>query len=309
MLKRSFSILLVAALLLVVMSVSVFGQDEEQTEFHLRGTYVQLIGQYPHSFSYDGSSVVTTDLPGFFELHLDAENDIGMMFARFYVSDFQFDADTLLEEAQITVIYPLFGMPIMPKYFEGGIATDVLLHGDSGQEAPVLPTVFNEVASWGPAMVFINGEQYLGPEEMMGGPNLMRALSGHMMYSNSPRDPETGLVANAADDGPYSPMTPSDALPYDEEATLLHLVVHTDDRDEEAFPPVTMFLHVNFLDVVEIDAAEGVEDMYLSFAMINEMMETMEAEEVMGSMEEWVMGIMEMIDATEAELDEASSDS
>jgi hypothetical protein len=308
MFRKFLSILLIVGTLLAL-TVTISAQDdEEQTVFHLRGTTVVTIGEYPDNFSYDGSNVVNTELPGFFELHVDSESDTGVMFARFYVSEYQMDADTLLEDAQITVIYPLFGAPtgIMPEYWEGGIATDVLLHGDSGQEAPVLPTAFNDVASWGPALVFVNGEQVMGAEEIMGVPNVMGAFAGHVMYTNEVRDPDSGVVYNAALDAPFSPMAPSDGIESDDDASLLHLIVRTEERDDAAFPPFSMFMHVNFLDVVELEMDQInpmlMEMEPMTFDAMNGMMESMEMEEVQAALGEQMGQLMGLIDMTEAEL-------
>ena len=305
--KRSFYVIFTIFILLILSSISVIAQDDEQTEFHLRGTVVQRIGQYPDNFSYDGSDVVDLEQPGFFEMHLDAENNVGLMFSRFYVESYQLNADTLLEDAQITVIFPLFGAPtgIMPDYWEGGIATDVLLHGDSGHEAPVLPTVFNDVASWGPALVFVDGEQLMGAEEIMGAPNIMGAFAGHMMYSNEVRDPETGLVANAEGDGSYSPMVPSDGIAYEDSSNLFHLIVRTEVRDDAAFPPFSMFMHFNFLEIEEIDALEMEMD-FPTFESLMGMMEGMEMEAMQEQMGQMVGDWLMMADMVEEALAEAA---
>ncbi|RMG85199.1 MAG: hypothetical protein D6712_09910 [Chloroflexi bacterium] len=299
----SVLLLLLLALPLTALAQDDEGDSEEPSIFHLRGTKVMQIGEYPHSFSYDGTNAVLTGLPGFFELHINADEDNGIMFARFYVEDYQLDKDTLLEgEHQITVIYPLFGGEVMPDYWEGGIADQVLLHGDSGQEAPVLPTVYNEVASWGPALVFVDGEQIQISDKPLG------AQAGHMMYSNEVRDPETGFVAGASPDEPYNPMAPSEAQPYDEEAVLLHLVVHTEERDPDAFPPFTSFIHFNFLEVEEIEPTDAVMELpILTFEDAAEMSD----EEV----QEYIDTVMSVIDSIEEELNamemesEESSDS
>jgi len=274
-------------------ALTVQAQEGEESEFHIRGVDVRTIGEYPHSFSYDGSNVGRAE-KGFFELHIDPENDQGLMFARIWVDDYQLDAETTLENAELTVIYPLFGTPnqdTMPDYWEGGISTDVLLHGDSGHEAPVLPTVWNKVASWGPSMVFVNGEPYEADPEFMGQENVMNLLSGHMMYSNMVRDPETGFVPSSDPDAPFSPVEPGNGPGYEEDASLLHLVTHTDTRDDDAFPPNTMFVHINFLDVEEIDPID-VE--FVSWEQVRD-----EGMEILGEhVDDWLA----LVDATEEEL-------
>jgi hypothetical protein len=299
---------LLVILVFGIIGVQAHGDEEDVTDINVRGTVVQAIGQYPDTMTYNGEGVIDLEMPGFYELHLDAENNVGLMFARFYVKSYQLNADTLLEDAQITVISPLFGSPtgIMPEYWEGGVATDVLLHGDSGQEAPVLPTVFNKAASWGPALIFVDGEQLMGAEKIMGAPNVMGAFAGHMMYSNEMRDPETGFVANADGDEPFSPMQPANGNAYDEDANLLHLIIRTEERDDEAFPPFTMFMHFNFLDVQEIDPLEDMD--FMSFEGVGQMMKDMEmsaVKEQLGmAMGQW----LSLVDDVEASLADEESE-
>ncbi len=275
------------------------GDEGEPSEFHLRGTSVVRIGQYPDSFSYDGSDVEPLERPGFFELHLDATNDVGLMIGRFYVDQYQLNADTLLEDSQITVVYPLFGFnnDLEPEYWEGGITDFIPLHGDSGNEAPVLPAVWNDVASWGPAVVFIDGEQWQGGTNMVSETNPLGALYGHMMYTNLVRDPETGFVSNSTGDAPYSPMAPSDVVPFDMDAKMLHLVVRTDERDQNAFPPFTTFMHFNFLDVEEIEPLQDVE--YLTW---DEALNDLTPEDIQGLFDQW-LALADEIEATITEAD------
>ncbi|MDQ7024265.1 MAG: hypothetical protein Q9P44_01760 [Anaerolineae bacterium] len=313
--SRKLLSLLLLILVTSALAVTVSAQDEEeQTVFHLRGTVVQSIGEYPDNFSYDGSNVIALDRPGFFEVHVDTETNTGIMFARFYVNEYQMDADTLLEDAQVTVIFPLFGAPtgVMPEYWEGGIATDVDLHGNSGHEAPVLPTVFNALASWGPALVFVDGEQVMGGEEIMGVPNVTGAFAGHVMYTNEVRDADTGVVYNEAMDAPYSPMAPADGIATDDDVSLLHLIVRSEVRDDEAFPPFSMFMHFNFLDVQELGMDEInpmlMEMEPMTFEGMNAMMESMEMDEVRAALGEQMGQVMGLINMTEEALFGEESD-
>lgn len=297
LMRVSTGIVLVLALMLgfaTIQAQDTGSEDQCPTQFHLRGTQPQTIGEYPNNFSYDGTNVVKLTKPGFFELHYNAANDTGLAFARFYVDSYQLNADTHLENAQLTVIYPLFGTPtgVMPDYWEGGVATCVLLHGDSGHEAPVLPTVWNDVASWGPVLLFVDGEQVRGADELMGAPNPMGAFAGHIMYTNPVRDRETGFVANAAGDAPYSPQDPSNGITYTQAASLLHLIAHSEERDANAFPPNTMFMHVNFFDVNSIAPLDGIQ--YLT----KDMVQNMSPDDFKAQVGQW----MTLIDGIEASL-------
>lgn len=290
----SFVVVLALAALSFPLSNSVTAQDDDQpTEFHVRGTEPQIIGQYPDSFSYDGSQVRPQDW-GFFEIHYDAEADQGLAISRFHVDEHALDAETTLEDAIVTVIYPLFGMAdasTMPEYWEGGIADYLDLHGDSGAEAPVLPTIFNNFGSWGPSLVFVDGEQYMGDEEYLGEENTLGLVTGHTMLSEMVRNPETGEVFASDGETYFNPAAPGDGSVFSEDIGLLHVVAHTDARDTENFPPFTMFLHVNFYNVEEV---EPLDIEYLSWEDLADM--TPE------TWEELVAGWLELADQIEAEV-------
>ncbi|RMF82836.1 MAG: hypothetical protein D6737_00450 [Chloroflexi bacterium] len=243
------------------------GQDTENG-IHLRGTMAQQIGEYPDTMALDGVGVKNLD-DGFFELHLDPENDTGLMFSRFSVDQYRLDADTVLNDAEITIIFPLFGSPVpeaLADYWQGGIAEDIFLHGDTGQEAPIIPKVWSEVATWGPALVFIDGQQITGVEQILGVPNRFDALFGHVMYSSNPRDAQTGFVPNASGDAPFSPARPADYQPVVQEASVINMLVRSEEIDDNAFPAFSLLLHFDFLDVVPIEPLPDVE--YLTYDML-----------------------------------------
>lgn len=238
-------------------------------EFHIQASQVQLIGGYGDNMDYSGDNVQPGE--GSAELHLDAEGNVGSIVASFTVGRFNPSKDIDLENATVTLIFPLFGFPPgvdMPEYMEGGIADNVELHGDSGNEAPILPNVNNAVASWGPVLVFINGEQLMGAETMMGMPNPMGAFLGHMMYTDVVRDPDTEGVFNSDGSGPYSPMDPGNGSVVSGSISLLHLIVRSEVEDTDNFPGFDFFLHVNF-EVTSEAAAMPISQM--NFAMMMEM--------------------------------------
>jgi len=43
-------------------------------------------------------------------------------------------------------------------YMEGGISEYLWLHGDTGQDAPVMPRQFTFLVGWGRVDVYVNGE-------------------------------------------------------------------------------------------------------------------------------------------------------
>lgn len=241
--------LLVAALLLVAIPISAAAQQTTGPEWHLEGTEVRLIGGYGDNFSYDGSKV--TKGSGRVEIHVNSDTDVGSIVASFTVPTFHPSKDITLKNPQVTLIYPLFGFPPeaqMPACFEGGIADSVTLHGDSGCEAPIMPKHFDYLASWGPVLVFVNGEQLKGAPTMMGMDNPMGAFLGHLMYGEQVRDPETFKLYQRDGKTPYSPKEPGNGsvASADPNDRMIHLVARSEVEDPSNFPGFDFFLHVNF---------------------------------------------------------------
>ncbi len=53
---------------------------------------------------------------------------------------------------------------VMPPYVGGDpITTDVYLHGNTFAGGPVLPTLFNHQATWGPCEITLDGQPFLNP--------------------------------------------------------------------------------------------------------------------------------------------------
>ncbi|HBY96286.1 MAG: hypothetical protein M5U01_22080 [Ardenticatenaceae bacterium] len=134
------------------------------------------------------------------------------------------------------------------------ITTNVYLHGDTTAGEPVLPTLFNLLATWGPATVTLNGQPFENPFD---GPTPMWLT--HVMVSVGTRHPNGTVTANNGTEI-YSPALQSagDTQPDDRE---VHLVFHDAPGPtlvEGNFPPpFSFFYHVLFEDVdVEIHHSE-----------------------------------------------------
>ena len=86
--KQLIRMMLGTLLLLALPLASVSAQDDSDdnddgemgSSYHLRGTDIVQIGEYPDTMAYDGQNVVDIERPGFFEIHVDAENNVGLMF-------------------------------------------------------------------------------------------------------------------------------------------------------------------------------------------------------------------------------------
>lgn len=217
-------------------------------EWTVKATMPRLIGGYGDNFDYDGSDVKPLD--GVAYAHLNSESNDGWILAKFTGTIKPSRGQS--HSGEITMFFPMAlgegsGTPLFVSrdaagYWEGGVADYVLLHGHTGREAPVMPAIPAFVATWGPALVFVNGER------VMTGP-------GHMMLTERSRDPVTGAVyADENRTQIYDPRRPGEGVMFDPDEKEITLLVHTEGEDAANYPPYESFLHVSFGEV-EMDAS------------------------------------------------------
>ncbi|MBF9016908.1 MULTISPECIES: hypothetical protein [unclassified Oceanispirochaeta] len=200
----------------------------------LEATDPLLIGGYGDNFVYDGKNVVP--LEGKATVEVNAKKNTGKMIVEF--------KGTINPEAgvshtgDIRIEYTEFDEG--SEFWEGGIADFVYIHGDTGQEAPVMPKVKSDLASWGPADVYVNDEL------------VYEALVGHMMYTEASRNKKDYAIYNADKSAYYSPMKPADGSIAHPDEMELHFVAHTVEPDTGNFPPHTVWIHLNFITVKDM---------------------------------------------------------
>lgn len=213
-----------------------FKAESHGPDWSVKATQPYLIGGYGDNFDYDGSNVKR--LEGVAYAQLNTEANEGWLMARFTGTIHPSKDKTY--SGDITIFYPMF-MSQGPEYWEGGVADYVVLHGNTGREAPVMPAIPTYVATWGPAMVMVNGER------VMRGP-------GHTMLTERSRNPDTGAIyANDSHAAYYSPMRPSEGVMVAPGEQELHFVFHTEGQDPDNFPKFASFIHLNYA-TVELDA-------------------------------------------------------
>ncbi len=243
-LKTFISILAVLAFVVPVSTVVAEGAAEEvdymtfrgshEAEWQLRATDPLLIGGYGDNFVYDGEAVVPVD--GQATVDVNVEEDTGTMEAVFN-GTIRPEKDVSYT-GEIRIVYDEFEAG--SDFWEGGIADFVYLHGDTGQEAPVMPKVRSYLASWGPADIYVDGEL------------IYEDLVGHMMYTEGSRHAETYAIYNEDESGFYSPKEPANSSIAHPDGRELHFVAHTVEPDSGNFPPHTVWIHLNFQSVEEM---------------------------------------------------------
>ncbi len=123
------------------------------------------------------------------------------------------------------------------------IAEETWLHGDTGNEAPVMPKLFNYFATWGPAKIFVNGEE------------VVPMIGSHTMFSEQARGTD-GKIASGGQI--YSPRVSDKTGFTDPRETEFHFVAHTTEPDQNNFPPHSGWIHLHFSDVQVLEKPAAV---------------------------------------------------
>ncbi|MEE8061491.1 MAG: hypothetical protein V3T16_06655 [Gemmatimonadales bacterium] len=209
--------------------------------WHLEATGVRIIGGYGNNFAYDGENV--RPLEGRAEVQLDTRNGTGTITIEVETTresgPIRFSSDQSWS-GRIRLVQQL-----NTKEMAGArIAEEVFLHGDTGNEAPVMPNVFNYFATWGPSRIWVNGTE------------VVPMIGSHTMFSEQARG-LNGRIENAAGEV-YSPMAQNKGGFTDRDATEFHYVAHTTQPDQGNFPPHTGWIHLQFSEVTVVHKPEGV---------------------------------------------------
>lgn len=131
------------------------------------------------------------------------------------------------------------------------VRQNVFLHGNTGAGEPVLPTIFNHLATWGPGTVKLNGKMFENPFD---GP--APKWVGHTMTTVGVRN-DNGEV-KTINGGIYNPMNSTANGITTSNDMEFHLVFHDlpvnvehpEVQGKGHFPPpVSFFYHLTFEDV------------------------------------------------------------
>jgi hypothetical protein len=136
--------------------------------------------------------------------------------------------------------------------FDDGVPVNVYLHGDTTAGGPVLPTIFNHLATWGPARVWLNGQLFENPYD---GPTPLWVA--HTMTTVGVRG-DDGTV-RTVDGEIFNPMQTLAEGATDDSDMEFHLVFHdaAGPATDNFPPPLSFFYHLTFEDVkLDITHAE-----------------------------------------------------
>jgi hypothetical protein len=194
---------------------------------------------------YDGNGSVPVD--GQFIMEVDPIGETGFLQAQWTDEH----GDWVL--TQVRFVHPEHSSGVrlggsvasVDSIINEGITHNVYLHGDTGAGMPVLPTVYNHLALWGPVDVTLNGQPFINPFELPA-PQWL----GHTMVTEGVREPD-GTVRDR-NGGIYSPMLDAANGYVDPSDLEVHLVFHDERFPTTASHPnlYSFFYHLVFEDVV-----------------------------------------------------------
>ena len=218
---------------------------EASHHWHIRATGARIIGGYGDNFAYDGQNV--RPLEGSAEAKIDPATGKGKVTVRLRTTEasgpIHFAEDTKWE-GEIEIVQRLD----TEKMGKARIAQDIFLHGDTGNEAPVMPKVYNYFATWGPSKITVNGEE------------AVPMIGSHTMFSEQARGPDGKIQKGGT---VYHPMKVEDKTGFtDPGETEFHFVAHTSETDRDNFPPHSAWIHLHFSDVEVVSKPPEIEIPY-----------------------------------------------
>jgi len=184
-------------------------------QFHLAGKHTTLVGNVQEVSPWDHMDYAGRRLQsvsGRIEINVDERANTGIVTAEFTEG-----------KDHYRIVFSRFAGKA--PYQDGGIATRVYEHGDSGNGDPLYPKTWLYLAGWGKADVFKN-EQVL-----------YKDYSAHFMVMERSRDPKTHAVHY-----PEKRTLPGGET--DPAGMEIDLWVRSKESNPKNFPPFDVFLHL-----------------------------------------------------------------
>jgi len=220
------------------------GEVTQTGQWHLRATDAKVVGGYGDNFAYDGSNVRPLD--GHAEVRLNTATRQGEIVIELETTRQSGPIEwgkNQKWEGQIRIVQRLN----TEQMDQARVMEEVWLHGDTGNEAPVMPKLWNYFATWGPSTIEVNGEE------------VVPMIGSHTMFSEVARGPNDRIAKGGQ---VYSPMVKDKTGFTNPRETEFHYVAHTTEQDPDNFPPHTAWIHLHFSDVEVMQKPSGVEIPY-----------------------------------------------
>ena len=184
-------------------------------QFHLTGQKTILVGSmndrapWDH-LDYAGKRLISVE--GTIDITVNERTNSGQVIAEF------------VEEAdRYRIVFDRFAAKA--PFQDGGIATRIYEHGDSGNGDPLYPKTWLYLGAWGVATLFKNGEV------------LHKDYDAHFMVMERSRDPQTHEVRY-----PVKRTLPGGET--DPASMEIDLWVRSKEQNTNNFPPFETFVHL-----------------------------------------------------------------
>jgi serine/threonine protein kinase len=139
------------------------------------------IGNPADRFSYDGKNVVP--MQGSMTMNVNADNDTGEVVME--VTGQIVVQAGMTKTGRWKIVQQIFSKD--KDFFQGGVAVDVTMHGDTGREASFYPTMLGKLSTWGMANVFLDDQL------------LYENLGIHVMYTQGLRNDQHQILKGSAE--------------------------------------------------------------------------------------------------------------
>lgn len=177
-----------------------------------KGTLIGSMQDRPPWDHLDYAGQHLSSIEGSIAIKVDERSNTGLVLAQFVEGTDQY-----------RIVFDRFASS--QPFQDGGIATRVYEHGDSGNGDPLYPKTWLYLAGWGRANVFKNGEM------------LYRNYSAHFMVMERSRDPQTREVRY-----PMKRTLPGGET--DPAGMEIDLWVRSKEQNTQNFPPYETFVHL-----------------------------------------------------------------
>jgi len=184
-------------------------------EFHIRGQKATLVGSMQDKSPWDHLDYAgrhLTPITGTIDINVNERSNTGQV-----VAEFTEGAD------RYRILFDRF-MASQP-FHDGGVATRVYEHGDSGNGDPLYPKTWLYLAGWGTGIMFKNDEV------------LYKDYAAHFMVMERSRDPRTQEVHY-----PLKRTLPGGET--DPAGMEIDLWLRSKETNTQNFPPFETFVHL-----------------------------------------------------------------
>ncbi len=154
---------------------------QKTSNWVLDGTDGFAMGNATQRFSYDGKQF--SPLQGGVHFDVNAEADTGEVVVD-VTGTLAYQADKV-QTGHWKIVHNKFSND--KPFFQGGVAVNVSMHGDTGREAPFYPTLMGTLATWGSADLYLDDKL------------LFKDLGIHTMYTQGLRNDQHQILKGSAE--------------------------------------------------------------------------------------------------------------